>query len=45
MARRPIFTPIARRRSDSHRMDLIAIALGLAAFAVLLALIEGIDWI
>jgi len=43
MSARRIFTLPARHRADSDPMDLMAVALGLIIFAVLLALIEGLD--
>ena len=43
MAARPIFTRPARGPSDSGRMDLVALALGLIVFAAMLALLEGLD--
>jgi hypothetical protein len=43
MPRRRIVMPLSRARVDSEGMDLIAILLAAAAFALLLALIEGLD--
>ena len=39
----PILTRPGRHEVDSARMDLIALALGLIFFALMLALLEGID--
>jgi hypothetical protein len=36
-------TTLSRARVDSVRMDVIAILLAVAAFAILLALVEGLD--
>jgi hypothetical protein len=43
MAARPILTPPVRHGVDRERVDLIALALGLIFFALMLALLEGID--
>jgi hypothetical protein len=43
MPERRIVMPPSRRRADSVCMDFIAILIALAAFALLLALIEGLD--
>ena len=43
MPRRRIVTALSRARADSVGMDFIAILLAAAAFALLLALIEGLD--
>jgi hypothetical protein len=43
MSGRRIFTRPARRRADSHRMDLVALALGLIFFVALVFLLEGLD--
>jgi hypothetical protein len=34
---------LSRARVDSGRMDIVAILIAVAAFAVLLALVEGLD--
>jgi hypothetical protein len=43
MATPPILTRPGRGRADSAHMDLIALALGLTFFALMLALLEGIE--
>jgi hypothetical protein len=43
MSARPIFTRPVRHGADSARMDLVALALGLIFFAVMLGLLEGLD--
>ena len=35
--------PPTRYFRDSHRMDVVAVVLGIVVFAILLAAIEGID--
>jgi hypothetical protein len=43
MPGRRIVMPLSRPRRDRERMDIVAILIAVAAFALLLALIEGLD--
>jgi hypothetical protein len=43
MARSGIVTWLSRRVDDSGRMDIIAILIAVAAFALLIMLVEGLD--
>jgi hypothetical protein len=43
MPERRIVMPPSRPRAESDRMDIVAILIAVAAFALLLALVEGID--
>ncbi len=38
-----IDTPLSRRGVESAGMDLLAVVIAVAAFALLLALLEGVD--
>jgi hypothetical protein len=43
MPERRSVSPLSRARTNSGGMDVIAVLIAIAAFAVLLALIEGLD--
>jgi hypothetical protein len=43
MPGRRIVTPLSRPRRQCARMDIVALLIAVAAFALLLALIEGVD--
>jgi hypothetical protein len=43
MPGRRIVMPPSRARVDSDRMDIVAILIAVAAFALLLALVHGLD--